>query len=179
MLKSMVIKVMTIENISLIIPCFLNLDTEKCLVVTNQASILLKYAAALLIPAVVTAAATPGAVGQQVPDRYKDDCADERSNEWNGGSRGNVDIADTGERNNLRHQPDAYQARDDRADESEREPPADDNFRDEANDGGDDEVYDETGSNRPGIITNLNSDSICENGAAEQEVEHETSFNGL
>src|SRR5436853_5016952 len=99
-------------------------------------------AATLLIPTVVTAtAATPGAVGQQVPDRYKDDCADERSNEWNGRSRGNVDIADTGKRNNLRHQPDAYQTRYDRADESEREPPADKDFRDEANDGGDDEVH--------------------------------------
>src|SRR2546423_4063825 len=92
-----------------------------------------------------------------MPQRYEDDRADKRSNN---GDTIDVDVADTCDYDDLSHQPDADNCRDDRTDEAERHSPAEDGFRDQANNGCNYQVNDKAKADSPDIAANLNGDTI-------------------
>jgi len=118
---------------------------------------------------VITAAGTPRPVGQHVPERYQYNCTNQRPED---GDASNRDIANTSENNDLCHQPDTYKASNYRAEDSKREPPANEEFGNKSDNRPNDQVHDEIATKSPGIIAKPYSDAIRENSTVNDEMEH-------
>jgi uncharacterized protein (DUF2147 family) len=127
----------------------------------------------LIAAAVVTAAAVPAAVRQQVPEGNQNDRADQCLDE---GNTVKIVIGKTGNNDDLRHQPDSYEGRDNCTDEAKREPPADNEFCYQTDNSRDNEVHDKIRANRPDVVPNLNGDAIGENGTVDKKMKHVPTF---
>src|ERR1700687_2963791 len=92
-----------------------------------------------------------------MPQCNEDERADKRSNN---GDTLDVDITDTRDYDDLRHQPDANNCCNNCTDEAERHSPTDDGFGDQANNSCNYQVNDEDKADSPGVATNLNGDAI-------------------
>ena len=112
---------------------------------------------------------TPCPAGQQVPERYQHNRANQRPED---GNASHCNIANATKDDDLRHQPGPYEARNDRTYDSERKPPADEEFCHESDQAPNDKIHDEIGSKRPGIIAKPEGDTVCENSAIDEEMEH-------
>src|SRR6266700_8121500 len=102
-----------------------------------------------------------------MPKCYKNYRADQCSYD---GNTKNIDISDSGEDNDLSHQPDPYQGRDDRTDETKRESPPYNRFCNETYNRCYDQVNDKVQAERPDIIPNANRNAICQNTLLSQEM---------
>src|SRR5229473_5934813 len=95
-----------------------------------------------------------------MPKCYKKYRADQCSHD---GNAIHIDIADSCEDYNLGHQPDSYKGRDDRTDETEREPPTNNKLCSETYKRRNDQVNDKVEAERPDIISNVYRNAICQN----------------
>src|SRR5579859_6336880 len=96
-----------------------------------------------------------------MPERYKNDRANKRSNN---GDALDIDITDAFDDNNLGHQTDTDDGSDDRADDAKRESPTNDRLSDNADNSGDYQVNNKIKAKTPDIITNLNGNAVCNDG---------------
>ena len=102
-------------------------------------------------------------IGYQVPERYEDERADQCSNQWDRRTRGNVDITDPSDNDNLCHQPDANQRGNNCADETERQTPSYEGLGYETHDSSHDQVHNEVQTESPDVVTNFNGYAVCKN----------------
>ena len=108
---------------------------------------------------VVTAAEE--ANGEQVPEGDKDDGPDQGADN---GDPEEVDIPDAGNDDDLGHEPDADQCGNDSSDEAKGNAPPDDSLSNQAHDSGYDQVKDKVETDRPGVATDFDGDTIGEDG---------------
>src|SRR5947209_18822444 len=88
-----------------------------------------------------------------MPQGNQDDCANQCPDD---GNTKDINIANSGDDDNLSHQPDANEGRNNRANEAKWQAPTHNGFSYQPDDSRDNQVNDEVQSERPEMIANFN-----------------------
>src|SRR5579884_1475683 len=96
-----------------------------------------------------------------MPKRYQNNRANQRSNQRD---TGNINIANSGNLNNIRHQPYTDQCSDNSTNETKWKPPTNNGFSHKTDNSSNYQINDEVEAKRPDIVTNFdrNTGVTCE-----------------
>src|SRR5579885_974908 len=100
----------------------------------------------------------------EMPEGDQDDRADQGAEKWNRRRRGDIVISDARNDDDLSHQPDADQGRDDRANKAQRGAPAEHGFSRETYHCRNGQIDNEIQADikTPGVIANSDGDATCQ-----------------